>query len=518
MNGIPIILSTELRAQRRGEGIEGRGTKGTNLLNHKKGKCMRIQRFLLIILILITSRIDAMCPATSPWTAPVQLTTTGDVVSDVVSAATAAGFMATWADSSNNAHYSFSSDGVTWQSGLIPSVTANVGSGIDVFVAGNATGFLVAWADGLGNGWSSFTADNGNTWSAAQQINLNSLTLDTSSSVYVAGGASGFVATMMVPSSPTDDLYVSFSTGTSAWSAMPTRVTSDGTVFNINSPPKQYVPAVVSGNSCMVTWIDNIDGTDAAFIEPIDNLPATATRYPIINTGFFLSPPSAAYLNGYYVAVAEANIGPGVLISTATNATNWSTSIYYLNQQSVPPSPAANSFPWIAANQAGFISTWNVSGNPVWQVSIDNGFDWTPSCSILNTASSTITGPVALSANMRGFVSTWMDTNDSNAYVSFYFTPAGNVFSPTNLKGAQQVNRFFSQSDYMNVLTWNAPSLGDNPVSYSIYRNASLTDLAGVTQQLQFVDHDRKPGIQYSYYVVSVGAQGNMSAPAMIIV
>ena len=71
----------------------------------------------------------------------------------------------------------------------------------------------------------------------------------------------------------------------------------------------------------------------------------------------------------------------------------------------------------------------------------------------------------------------------------------------------------------MNVLTWNAPSLGDNPVVLdSIYRNASLTDLAGVTQQLQFVDHDRKPGIQYSYYVVSVGTQGNMSAPAMLIV
>jgi hypothetical protein len=480
---------------------------------------MRIQRFLLIILILIASRIDAMCPATTPWTTPVQLTNTADVVSDVVSAATSAGFMATWADASGNAHYSFSADGVTWQSGLIPPAAANVGSNVDVFVAGNDTGFLATWVDSSNNGWSSFTADNGNTWSTAIQTNPNSVSgltpLFSGSSVYVAAGSSGFVGTMI---GNDNNAYVSFSTGTSAWSTNPTQVTSDGTAYNINGSPKQYVSAVVVGNSCMLTWIGNLDPIYAAFIESINPLSTTTTRYPIVAIGYFLTTPIVAQLNGYYLAAAQANVSSGAnLVSIATNSINWVTPYLWLSTP-LPPPAQANAAPWIAVNQAGFMSTSSVSGNATWMLSTNNGFDWTPQCSILNTPSSTITGPIALSANTRGFVGTWADTNDNNAYVTFYFTPAGNVFSPTNLKGAQQVNRFFSQSDYMNVLTWNAPSLGDNPVSYSIYRNASLTDLAGVTQQLQFVDHDRKPGIRYSYYVVSVGAQGNMSAPAMIIV
>ena len=269
------------------------------------------QSILLVVLALIASRVDAMCPTTTPWTAPVQLTTTGIVVGDVVSAATAAGFMATWADSSGNAHYSFSSDGVAWQSGLIPPAAGAVASNVDVFVAGNATGFLATWVDNSGsnNGWSSFTADNGATWSAEQQINPGSVSgltpLFADSSVYVAGGASGFVATMI---GNDNNLYVSFSTGTSAWSTSPTQVTFDNTVNNINGPYTQYVSAVVVGNSCMLTWINSSDPTDSAYFDSINPFSPTApTIYPIVNVGFMLSNPIVAALNGYYMAVARAN-------------------------------------------------------------------------------------------------------------------------------------------------------------------------------------------------------------------
>ena len=153
--------------------------------------------FLFVVLSLVSPVLDASCPDTTPWSTPVNLSNSGIVTSDVFSAATSAGFMAVWADSSNNAHYSFSSDGATWQSGLVTPAQGDVASNSDVFVAGNATGFLVTWMDSSNNAWSSFSADNGNSWSAAIQINPNTLALDSNSDVYVSGGTSGFVAAMI---------------------------------------------------------------------------------------------------------------------------------------------------------------------------------------------------------------------------------------------------------------------------------------------------------------------------------
>jgi hypothetical protein len=53
----------------------------------------------------------------------------------------------------------------------------------------------------------------------------------------------------------------------------------------------------------------------------------------------------------------------------------------------------------------------------------NNGFNQTPVCSILATPSTTITGLIALSANTQGFVASWIDTNDNNAYATFYYAP-----------------------------------------------------------------------------------------------
>ncbi len=176
--------------------------------------------FLFIVLLLIASRLDAMsCPSTTPWSTPINLSDSGIVISDVVSAGTAAGFMVAWVDSYNTAHYSFSSDGSTWQTGLITPALGDVGPNVDVFLAGNASGFLATWVDGYGNAWSSFTTDNGTNWSAAMQINPNTSALApllANSSVYVSGGSSGFVAAMI---GNDQNLYVSFSTGTAAWSS-----------------------------------------------------------------------------------------------------------------------------------------------------------------------------------------------------------------------------------------------------------------------------------------------------------
>lgn len=117
---------------------------------------------------------------------------------------------------------------------------------------------------------------------------------------------------------------------------------------------------------------------------------------------------------------------------------------------------------------------------------------------------------------------TWVEnsTNPTAVQVTRYMIT---LFPPANLTGNQLINQFLSQSEYFNVLQWNVPSLGEVPVAYRIYRDASLTDLAGIVDytgnpQLEFVDHNRTPGISYTYYIVSVDSGGNVSAPASIVV
>ncbi|HSX11873.1 MAG TPA: hypothetical protein VLF61_00070, partial [Rhabdochlamydiaceae bacterium] len=54
-------------------------------------------------------------------------------------------------------------------------------------------------------------------------------------------------------------------------------------------------------------------------------------------------------------------------------------------------------------------------------------------------------------------------------------------------------NRFLSQSDLVNVLLWEAPN-NFSPVTYTIFRDAALTDIAGVVpaSTLSFEDHNRR--------------------------
>jgi len=401
--------------------------------------------------------MQASCPTTTPWSSPAVLSNNpGTIESGIFSAATSAGFMAAWSDNASNAHYSFSSDGIHWQSDVISTATflANSSPYSDVFVAGNDTGFMVAWVDDSGNGWSNFSTDNGNSWSPAIQINPNTLSLDPSAEVFIAGGSSGFVAGMLVrdpsysPGNPNyiyDNLYVSFSTGTTVWSA-PVQVTTGGPIrnTNVNSPTgRGFVGAVVSGNSCMFTWLGHFQETTSAYFESINpfNSPFSTTSTPssIYYDGIFGSIPAVAEFDGYFMTSAN---GGGVVYFSITNTpttapANWAI-FGFTNPAINPTTNVSAPGPWMAANQAGFMSTWigDTSGSgsypdtPMWMLLSDNGFTWGPQCSILNTPI-TIDGPVILSANSQGFVATW-EGSDSNPYAAFYSTP----FTPSTPTGS----------------------------------------------------------------------------------
>ncbi len=108
-------------------------------------------------------------------------------------------------------------------------------------------------------------------------------------------------------------------------------------------------------------------------------------------------------------------------------------------------------------------------------------------------------------------------------------------FPPKDLRGRQVKNRFATQTDIINILTWKAPCRFSHtcaPVAYRIYRNSSLTQFVAEVRiptnnslfsnaphgHFRFKDHHRKEGKTYPYFVVSVDRFGNISSPAKVVI
>lgn len=111
------------------------------------------------------------------------------------------------------------------------------------------------------------------------------------------------------------------------------------------------------------------------------------------------------------------------------------------------------------------------------------------------------------------------------AYVSNYTSNTVNVIALQSFQIAAQgcriQNNFLTQQEIVNKLTWSASGTS-LPVSYSIYRDAALTELVAIipanTEPLQFLDHNRVPGVIYTYYLIGTNAAGTSSAPVVITV
>lgn len=117
-------------------------------------------------------------------------------------------------------------------------------------------------------------------------------------------------------------------------------------------------------------------------------------------------------------------------------------------------------------------------------------------------------------------------SNDGRfAYVSNY---SSNTVSVIGLPSAQLVgsgcrtqNRFLNRTDYINRLTWSASGTS-LPVTYSIYRDAELTDLVAMipanATTMQYLDRNRNPNIIYTYYIVGTNSAGVDTEPLVITV
>jgi DNA-binding beta-propeller fold protein YncE len=98
--------------------------------------------------------------------------------------------------------------------------------------------------------------------------------------------------------------------------------------------------------------------------------------------------------------------------------------------------------------------------------------------------------------------------------------PTPSLLPPSSVSGCKTKNVFFLQTDYINNITWTAPTSG-SPAAYAIYRDPMLTQLVAIVPAsgpLQYYDHGRNPSVTYSYYIVSVDANGNQSTANSVTV
>lgn len=98
--------------------------------------------------------------------------------------------------------------------------------------------------------------------------------------------------------------------------------------------------------------------------------------------------------------------------------------------------------------------------------------------------------------------------------------PPISLSPPTDFHGKQIEEKFATQTDLINSLRWDSPTQGTTPVSFAIYRDSALTDLVAIVpaDEHSYLDHNRHPDIAYTYFIVSIAANGARSAPASITV
>jgi hypothetical protein len=84
------------------------------------------------------------------------------------------------------------------------------------------------------------------------------------------------------------------------------------------------------------------------------------------------------------------------------------------------------------------------------------------------------------------------------------------LLPPSNFIGTVIINRFATQSDRINHLTWNA-SPSPETVGYHLYRNNQLIDTIPSTSSLMYEDHNRTQ-VQTIYLLSAFDANGVESA------
>lgn len=128
-------------------------------------------------------------------------------------------------------------------------------------------------------------------------------------------------------------------------------------------------------------------------------------------------------------------------------------------------------------------------------------------------------GKTAYIANFDVDSITAIDTAANTATATIPIGPAGDgpraiaiapLPSNASITGKQKKDKFLTQTERFNVIRWNASETA-LIVFYNIYRDQAHTDrIASVlaSEELKFVDHNRKKGVTYTYFITQVNIFG----------
>ncbi len=311
-------------------------------------------------------------------------------------------------------------------------------------------------------------------------------TLD-SSTAYVADAASQYITLVATPADPYNQIHTRIYGANMAVSPDgSTLYTTDGvSSLVINSTGSYHVLATLSiPGAGAIAFGDN---TDKAYIAcstgvAIINVPTNALASPSSVSGASTPPSYIAFTpdgSTAYLVYAEYN-----MISVVDVATD--TVIDTLTNDTATPLNAPYAVAITPGGSKGYIT--------------DQGA----------TAPGTVS--IMTYVNPYGY-----------DYPYIYPIPPDmpTPLPPSKINGCKTQNVFFTQTDFINNITWTAPTVGTIPAAYSIYRDPYLTDLVATVPAsgaLQYYDHNRNPNVTYSYYIVSVDAFGNMSEPNSVMV
>ena len=140
---------------------------------------------------------------------------------------------------------------------------------------------------------------------------------------------------------------------------------------------------------------------------------------------------------------------------------------------------------------------------------------------IIDIATNTVISPIIAVGQSPDSVV--ISPNGQFAYVTNYTSNTVDVIALQTFQivaqGLQIQNRYLNQIELVNKLTWTVSGTS-LPISYSIFRDAGLTDLAGTvlsSEPFVFLDYNRQPNINYTYYIVGTNQVGTTSAPVEVV-
>jgi YVTN family beta-propeller protein len=235
---------------------------------------------------------------------------------------------------------------------------------------------------------------------------------------------------------------------------------------------------------------------------------ATNTIVATVTGTFSNGYGSAITPDGTTLYIANANLNSVSIVDIATNAQTGT--VTDLN-------PATINFPFALA--------LTPDGSTLYVVN-DSG----QSVSIVDTATNMVTGtvtdlnpptfdgPIDMVVAPDGATGYVLSTSNNTISIVYITTP---ILPPNNFTGCTSQDVFLFQEDLINILSWNSPSGGTAPASYKIYSNTGLTQLVATVSAsgpLQYIDHNRSANTIYSYYIVSIDAQSDVSSPASVTV